>query len=70
VNGTDVIGGGVLRVDPAPNWHAIETGSEGMPSDILFQTSIWEVAVNGTHVMGEGRLAPVRGPAASHRLRL
>ena len=66
MNGTNIIGGGTLSVDPGPSWHAIGTGSEGTSSDILFQstsgqTAIWDM--NGTNIVGGGVVGPNPGPS-------
>jgi hypothetical protein len=64
MNGTNLIGGGLVSADPGPSWHAI--GTDG-GSDILFQNtngqaSIWEMQ-NGTTLAGGGPISPNPGPS-------
>ena len=63
MNGTNVIGGGVVSANPGAAWHAIGTGGEGS-SDILFQntsgqTAIWDM--NGTTIASGGVVSPNPG---------
>ena len=65
MNGTNVIGGGTVNVDPGPAWRAIGTSGAGS-SDILFQsasgqTALWEM--NGTNIIGGGLVSPNPGSA-------
>jgi hypothetical protein len=71
MNGTNVIGGGTVSLNPGPSWQAIGTGdfNHDGHSDILFQNassgqvSIWEM--NGTSVIGGGAVSPNPGPSWS-----
>ena len=63
MNGTNVIGGGVVSANPGPSWHAIGTGGAGS-SDILFQntngqTAIWDMS--GTTIASGGVVNPNPG---------
>ena len=62
MNGTNIIGGGIVSANPGPSWHAIGTGGGG--ADILFQstsgqTAIWDM--NGTSIIGGGVVSPNPG---------
>jgi hypothetical protein len=64
MNGTNVIGGGTLGVDPGPSWHAIGTGGGG--SDILLQSTSGEAAIwdmSGTAITGGGVVSTNPGPS-------
>jgi hypothetical protein len=55
MNGTNIIGGGAVSLNPGPGWHAI--GTNGGGADILFQstsgqTAVWDMS--GTNVTGGG----------------
>ena len=70
MNGTSVVGGGVVPVNPGPSWHIVATAdfnADGK-SDIIWQNvdgqpAIWEM--NGTSVIGGGLLP---NPGASWQL--
>src|SRR6202011_2184441 len=61
MNGTSIVGGGVLPVNPGPSWHVVGTGdfnADGK-ADIIWQNvdgqpAIWEM--NGTSIIGGGLL--------------
>ena len=61
MNGTNVIGGGLVGAAPGPSWKAIGTGdfNDDGHSDILWQNTngqaaIWEL--NGTNVISEANV--------------
>jgi ELWxxDGT repeat protein len=62
MNGSTLVGGGLVSANPGTSWHAI--GSDG-GSDILFQNtsgqaSIWDM--NGNTITGGGPVSPSPGP--------
>jgi hypothetical protein len=66
MNGTSLIGGGVVSTNPGPSWHAIGTGDYNGDghSDILWQSAsgqaaIWEM--NGNTLIGGGAVSPNPG---------
>jgi FG-GAP-like repeat len=69
MNGTNVIGGGLVGAAPGPSWQAIGTGDFNADghSDILWQNvntgqaSIWEL--NGTNVIGNQLVGAAPGPS-------
>jgi hypothetical protein len=68
INGTSVIGGGLVGANPGPSWQVISTGDfyDNGYSDILWQNTdgqaaIWEM--NGTSVIGGGLVGPNPGPS-------
>jgi hypothetical protein len=68
MNGTEVVGGGAIGLDPGPGWQAIGAGdfSGAGQCDILLQdastgqAAIWDM--NGTSVTGGGTVGPDPGP--------
>jgi hypothetical protein len=68
MNGTNIIGGGVVNANPGPGWKAIGKGdfAGNGDSDLLFQdTSTGQVAVwemNGTNIIGGGVVNANPGP--------
>ena len=67
MNGTNVIGSGVVGPNPGPGWNVVGTGDfdDDGHSDILWQNAdgqaaIWEM--NGTNVIGSGVAGPKPGP--------
>ena len=68
MNGTNVIGSGVVGPNPGPSWTEIGTGDfyDNGLSDILWQNAngqaaIWEM--NGTNLIGGGTAGPNPGPS-------
>jgi hypothetical protein len=68
MNGTNVIGGGLVGANPGPSWKVVGTGdfNNAGHSDILWQNAngqaaIWEL--NGTNVIGGGLVGPNPGPS-------
>jgi hypothetical protein len=67
MNGTNIIGGGTVSINPGPSWLAIGTGDfGGGSSDILWQNidgqaAVWEM--NGTNPIGGGTVSPNPGPS-------
>ena len=69
MNGTNVIGGGLVGPTPGPSWKAIGTGdfNDDGHSDILWQNTstgqaaIWEL--NGTNVIGDQLVGADPGPS-------
>ena len=66
MNGTNVIGGGLVGANPGLSWQAIGTGdfNDDGHSDILWQNTdgqaaIWEM--NGTNVISGTVWAPILG---------
>src|SRR5579863_1324592 len=67
MNGTSVIGGGLVSPNPGPSWRAVGTGdfSDDGHSDILWQNTSGQVAIwemNGTSLTGGGKVGPDPGP--------
>src|SRR5579863_7417027 len=68
MNGTSVIGGGLVSPNPGPSWRAVGTGdfSDDGHSDILWQNTSGQVAIwdmNGTSLTGGGVVSPNPGPS-------
>ncbi len=68
MNGTNIVGSGVVGPNPGPSWKAIGTGdfNDDGRSDILFQNTSGQVAIwemNGTNVTGSGAVGPNPGPS-------
>ena len=69
MNGTNVIGGGLVGYNPGPSWQAIGTGdfNDDGQSDILWQNvntgqaSVWEL--NGTNIIGNELVGGAPGPS-------
>jgi hypothetical protein len=63
MNGSSLVGGGLVSANPGTSWHAI--GSDG-GADILFQNTsgqatIWDM--NGNTIAGGGPVSPSPGPS-------
>ena len=66
VEGTNVVGSGVVGPNPGPSWNVAGTGdfNDDSHSDILFQNSSGQVAIwelNGTNVISSGVVGPNPG---------
>ena len=67
MNGTNVIGSGLVGPNPGPSWKAVGTGDyngDGHSDNILWQNAsgqaaIWEMS--GTNVIGSGLAGPNPG---------